>query len=418
MKWAAVAGPTKADKPISNLKPKKEKHMSKKSLSRTWSLWAAVVCLWIANPTEVQAQEIGGMSFVEIHGYADLTYYDYEKEGDPDLPFTDGDGIPTFDNNHLTLFFGANLSSRLRFISEFHYEHSIEEPELPQASIQWKWGEPLTVSFGRFWFPFGMLGKHKIYQPTNGLVSYPYTISHALPFHYADNGVKLHGSLGKLSYEAAVVNGFAGLDEEAGIVLRGLAQDNNQNKRVVGRIGVKPIPGLELGGSYTTGKWDDNNKASIQFWGVDGEMKVGPLTIHGEYVGGKLENPDDAVVNVNGTIRCNGVVPGCVEPDALRDNFGPLSPGDHDRTAYYLQLEYRLLNNQMNLSALDLVARYDAFERDETNDAGDRSRVTVGINLSPEPHFHLKAEYQKVSETGDQANLDNDGVMFQAVVDF
>ncbi len=76
-------------------------------------------------------------------------------------------------------------------------------------------------------------------------------------------------------YEFAVVNGFAGLDEEGGIVLRGLAQDNNQNKRVVGRVAVHPMSNFELGGSYTTGKWDDNNQADITFFGVDAEYHVG-----------------------------------------------------------------------------------------------------------------------------------------------
>ena len=73
---------------------------------------------------------------------------------------------------------------------------------------------------------------------------------------------------------------------------------------------------------------------------------------------------------------------------------------------------------KMNLQALDVIARYDNFTRDQAFDAGDRTRFTVGINVQPQPHFHLKAEYQKVSETGDQARLKNDGVMLQSVVDF
>lgn len=371
----------------------------------------------VLNPSKmILAQE----TLVEIHGYVDLTYFDFQKEGDPVLPFTDGGGIPTFDNNHLTLYFGANLTEDVKFVSEFHYEHSIEEPELPQANVQWRLGEPLTLTFGRFWLPFGTLGKDKIHQPTAEAVSYPYTISRALPFHNADNGVKLSGEVNRISYEIALTNGFAGLDEEGGILLRGLAQDNNRNKRATGRVAFHPIEDLELGASHTTGAWDDEDEADISLWGVDAKYELDRLEIEAEYVGGRLENPDDAVVTVNGTLRCNPTAtdPACQEPDALRDHLGPLSPGDHNRTAYYLQVAYQVLKNQLGLHSLEGIVRYDAFFRDEEEDGGDRSRVTVGVNLSPKPHFRLKAEYQVVSEPGDQEAVENNGVMFQAVVDF
>ena len=362
---------------------------------------------WIIFATGAQAQQFGAQeSFVEIHGYADLTYFDFQKEGDPVLPFTDGGGIPTFDNNHIALFFGANVSQNLKFVSEFHYEHSIEEPELPQANIQWRLAKPLTVTMGRFWLPFGSLGRDKIYTPTNELVSYPYTSSQFLPFHNADNGVRIGGSFEIVGFEVAVTNGFAGLDEEGGTVLRGLAQDNNQNKRMTGRVTLMPVKGLEVGGSYTSGAWDDDSDADITFWGLDAEMRMGALSLEAEYAAGKIENPAGAFATVNGA------------PSLLSDNFGALAVGDSDRSAYYLQAMYRVLSRKMNMEALDVIIRYDGFTRDRPLDAGDRARLTAGINVTPQPHFHLKAEYQKVSEPGDQPGAKNNGIMAQAVVDF
>ncbi|HEY4485721.1 MAG TPA: porin, partial [Nitrospiria bacterium] len=252
-----------------------------------------------------QAQDFGTQSFVDIHGYADLTYFDFGKEGDPVLPYSDGGGIPTFDNNHLTLFFGAALSQNLKFSSEFHYEHSMREPELPQANIQWRIAKPLTITMGRFWLPFGTLGRDKIYNPTSKLVSYSYIPSQFLPFHNADNGVKFSGTFGMVGFEAAVTNGFAGLDEDAGKVIYGLAQDNNQNKRMTGRVALMPVKGVEIGGSYTTGAWDDASDADITFWGLDGEMQMGPLSLEAEYASGKIENPAGAVSTVDGTPRVN-----------------------------------------------------------------------------------------------------------------
>jgi hypothetical protein len=385
---------------------------------------------WPTSVDIAQAQGIGAEeTFVEIHGYVDLTYYDFQKPGDPDLPFTDGGtGIPTFDNNHITLFFGANLSQNLKFVSEFHYEHSVNEPELPQANMQWTLGKPLTLVFGRFWLPFGTLGKHKIYQPTNDLVSYPYPVSQALPFHNAQNGVKIMGELHPVHYELAIGNGFAGLDEDAGKKIAGLALDNNQNKEFTGRVALDVIEGLQIGASYTTGKWDDNNDANISLWGADAQVMVGPFELQGEYLSGKVQNPNDAVATVDGVTRynappagCGTTIPNC-ESGALRDNFydsyGALSTGDHNRTAYYVQAALEVLKNQLGLSSAAVIVRYDVFKRDEIGDAGDRSRVVGGINIMPQPHFHLKAEYQAVSELGDQKSVKNNGVMAQAVVDF
>jgi len=376
-----------------------------------------------------QAQDFGSEeSFVEIHGYVDLTYFDYQKSGDPDLPFSDGGGIPTFDNNHVTLFFGANLTQNLKAVTEFHYEHSINEPELPQANVQWELGKPLTMVFGRYWLPFGTLGKHKIYQPTNDLVSYPYTVSQALPFHNAQNGIKLIGDIHPIMYELSFSNGFSGLDEDAGKKIAGEARDNNQNKLFTGRVMAHLIEGMDLGASYLTEKWDDNNIARISLWGVDAEYELGPLHLQAEYLGGKIQNPSGAAATVDGVLRCNSGAtdPACAEPNALRDNMGPLSEGDHNRSAYYVQAAYQVLKNRVGLNTADLIVRYDVFRRDEsknlfpgeTKNQGDRTRLTAGVNISPRPHFHLKAEYQAVSEPGDQKSVRNNGVMAQAVVDF
>jgi hypothetical protein len=384
-------------------------------------LMAAVLLLGLTGSVLAQDGLGESVSFVDIHGYADLSYFDFQSGGDPDLPYTDGGGVPTFDNNHVTLFFGANITQNLKFVSEFHYEHSFQEPELPQAVIQWQLAEPLVITMGRFWMPFGTLGKDKIYLPTNAMVSFPYTVGQAIPFHLAENGLKIEGWLkDRFGYQVALVNGFDGLDEDAGKRIAGLAKDNNQNKRVYAHVDVRPVSGLEIGGSYTDGKWDNQNKADIYFWGFDLEYALGPVEVRGEYVKGHLQNPSDAMVTVDGTLRCNSAVvnPGCQEPDALRDNMGPLSEGNHSRQAYFVLVSYRVLQNQLGVRSANAIVRVDGFNRDETGDAGDRSRVTVGFNVSPEAHLHLKGEYQWVSEPGKQDSVKNNGVMFQAVADF
>lgn len=403
----------------------KEDPMRDKKRAVSCHILFMALAFWAAFATAAYAQQFGASeSFVEIHGYVDMTYMDFQKMGDPVLPYTDGGGVSTFDNNHTVLFFGSNISPNLKFVSEFHWEHSINEPELPQANIQWTVAKPVTIVMGRFWLPFGTLGKHRIYEPTDALVSYPYTVSQLLPFHQAQLGVKLQGAPGPIHYELAIGNGFAGFDEDAGKKLANLAMDNNQNKAITGRIAVDPVENAQIAFSLTNGKWDDNNKAGYNLWGFDGQYSVGPFNFKGEYVGGRVENPDDAVSTVDGTLRCNPAVtdPMCGEPDALRDNFydayGALSTGDHKRTSWYVQGSYQFLKNMWNMDLATLVLRYDVFQRDEAGDLGDRGRFTGGINIMPQPHFHLKAEYENVKELGSQPTVDNNGVMVQAVLDF
>jgi len=141
-----------------------------------------------------------------------------------------------------------------------------------------------------------------------------------------------------------------------------------------------------------------------------------------------VQNPDNAVATVDGNLRTNS--PGCETTSpvscALQDNMGPLSVGNPNLASYYVQAAYLVLNNQLNVSTAEVIVRYDALRRDETKNLlpgeaknqGDRNRFTAGINVSPQPHFHLKAEYQWVSEPGDQQSLKNNGVIAQAVVDF
>jgi hypothetical protein len=397
----------------------KEEPMRDKKRAVSCRMLFMALAFLAAFATAAHAQQFGASeSFVEIHGYMDLTYYDFQKQGDPDLPYTDGGGIPTFDQDHLVLFFGSNISRNLKFVSEIHWEHAFNEPELPQANIQWTVAQPVTIVFGRFWLPFGTLGKHRIYEPTNALVSFPYTVSQFLPFHNAQNGVKLQGSPGLIHYELAIGNGFAGFDEDGGKKMKLLALDNNQNKAVTGRVQVNAVENGYIAFSFTSGKWADDNAAGYNLWGTDGQYSMGPLMIQGEYTAGKLTNPMNAVATVDEVVRCNNFVVGCDEPVALRDNMGDLSIGDHNRMSWYVQGSYEVLKNTWDMDLVTLIARYDYFKRYEMGDVGDRARFTGGVNIMPQPHFHLKAEYQTISEPGSQKSTDNNGVMLQAVLDF
>lgn len=376
-------------------------------MSRKISLLVLVIFMFFLFPSVAKSQGFGALeSFVELHGYADLTYFDFEKDGDPTLPYTDGGGNPTFDNNHFTLFIGANLRENLKFTSEFHFEHGYSEPEMPQANIAWRFTKSATLTFGKFWFPFGTLEEHKVYSPQEKLVSFPYTIANVLPFHWADVGIQFYNKVSiklmDIGYYLALVNGPSGLSEEDAATR--VAGDNNKDKRFVGRVEFYPLEGLEFGVSHTTGKWDTAGENKLDFIGVDAMFNHGKLELTGEYIQGDVES-DGNLNDLFSTLDAGSCTANC------------LSVGDFTRSGYFIQASYTLLEKAHNINYMNATVRYDAFDRDDrVDDNNDLSRFTFGVGVSPYPHFLFKAEYQLVEEEG--TGKDNDGVMLQVVADF
>lgn len=60
--------------------------------------------------------------------------------------------------------------------------------------------------------------------------------------------------------------------------------DNNSNKALGGRLGLLPIPSLEVGGSFMRGKFDDRGDLDFRMFGFDAGYKVGPFDFRGEYI--------------------------------------------------------------------------------------------------------------------------------------
>lgn len=63
--------------------------------------------------------------------------------------------------------------------------------------------------------------------------------------------------------------------------------DNNKNKALGARLGLLPIPRLEVGGSFMWGRFDEANDLDVRMYGFDGSYKIGPFDLLAEYI--KLE---------------------------------------------------------------------------------------------------------------------------------
>ena len=176
-----------------------------------------------------------------------------------------------------------------------------------------------------------------------------------------DVGVQLSGGskdvLG-LKYGVALING-AGLN----------TRDNNNDKDVVGGVSISPINGLTLGVSGYSGK-GENEDAAIDVdetaYGAHAEyiLKDIGLGLRGEYVKAKWEN-----WNVATGAAANGV--------------------DQEPEGWYLQAAYKL----PPLPNLQVMARYEDYEKDSNTDDSHLKTTTVGATYYIKNKTRITANY-------------------------
>jgi hypothetical protein len=183
----------------------------------------------------------------------------------------------------------------LFIVGEVEYDGREETLEIDQAVFRIDALEDLlTLRIGRYYFPFGL--EKEYYSPVrNLLVDRPAAFRQVYPGTYADNGLFVEGKYihplaWTLGYEAAVTQGLQGFDRED---LPRTLRDNNDSPQAGGRVYFKPRPELSVGVSYTLGIYDDDDREALDFFGVDGELKLLDFRMRAEYVGGRVEGTEE-----------------------------------------------------------------------------------------------------------------------------
>ena len=174
-----------------------------------------------------------------------------------------------------------------------------------------------------------------------------------------DIGIQVSGSFAKINnlylfdYTLGVFNG-AGYD---------VTTDNNNQKDVVGRLGVHPIKGLDFGGNIYTGEDIPAGATKTQTrnrYGFDGHYVTGPFSVAAEYIHG-----------TDGTVQKDG---------------------------WYAQAGYFVLPK------LQLVVKYDTFDPSKTITT-DRSTIYIGgVNYVFNPWTKLSVDYLDRREETVQIN--------------
>lgn len=347
--------------------------------------WLVVTVLFAASARAADTFDVGAVGLSETsekvswHGYYEFEYWDVEgKNG-------------SFDAHKITVWMGVKLSEKAYLSSEVEYEHAPKLEgdggsgaiKVDSAQLRLTPFDSTALYFGVFYAPFGIeylsYPGHK-----NKLVTRPKVMKSGgiIPGTWSDVGAGVSQAVAGVGHvDLFAVNG----DAHNGGVSRDSSAGGNENKTLGVRVMLDGFrEGINVGASYVSGKWDENDDhASIRYGAhlrLDGDVLTGigyaPVLI-AEYVTGR----DEAASS--------------------------LADEDKDVNGYYAQLSFR------PVSALELAARYGAYENDGKAADNQKTETSVGFSLDVVDNVRLKGEYQWNAESG--VDVDNNAAVVQLV---
>lgn len=305
-----------------------------------------------------------------------------------------------FDAHRVVPFIFSEITDRLHFGTEIEFEHGTRlevvhgasngagEVNVEFATLDYRFTEALNLRGGVILSPIGRFNiTHD--DPVNELTDRPLVTQVVVPGTLGESGVGFFGSLypsdrALVTYEAYVVNGFTSeltriapgekrLNVHDAPGTRGA--DDASTKNLVGRLGVSPLLGVEIGVSAHAGPYGDGltpagapaRNATIV--ALDGSWRRGPLEVVGE--GARLR------ADLSDSLRAAGVSRGS--------------------SGYYLQANYRFGQGWLTpkpTSTFTGVVRWDQVSF-ATDVAGDtQQRLSLGLNWRPTGDAAFKSEYQ------------------------
>jgi hypothetical protein len=194
-----------------------------------------------------------------------------------------------------------------------------------------------------------------------------------------------------VNYKVFLINGLT--NDMTGTSTRNargsFGSDNNGNKALVGRLGVTPLAGQEIGVSGYFGEYDDTGREMTGI-DIDWEFNLGPLQLIGEYAFWDLEK---------GGLQSGSsslLVPENMQGGYFQANYH----------FWFDSLNNSFLGESFDSPTFTAVLRYGQAEIDDDNDVGvgnnDENRWTLGLNYRPIETFVFKFEYQ-INETENEA---------------
>ncbi len=331
-----------------------------------------------------------------VGGYVSLEFEDFDEGR------TGGGSRGIFDQQRFIVNVSSIVHERVRFYSEIEFEgvSLISSPdegqedetarsgelEIEQAYMDFLIADWINVRAGALLMPFG---RFNLLHDDNlrDLSDRPLVARRVIPTTWTDAGVGFFGEFtptesSLVNYEVYATNGLTQFLSSRGLrdARPSFRTDNNNNKAVVGRMGISPWPGQEVGVSGYFGKYDDLGDHAISGGAVDWTLRAGPLEFIGEYAFFDVE--DVAAISTDFPRDLQG---GYAQvnlhffPPFLKETF----------LGRNLDSPTFTLVGRVGLATLDFPGIAGAADRDV-----DESRITVGLNYRPIEAMAFKTEFQ------------------------
>ena len=330
-----------------------------------------------------------------------------------------GAGVITFqDRQGVDSTFGVGIAptllwrptDRLLFEAEIAFGLTADDTfvELDYAQVSYLLNDYVTITGGKFLTPFNTFWERWHPSWINKSATVPLMYERGL-IGPTGVGVQVRGGFPigktKLNYAAYYVNGpdfeHASFGTAGNLGFENF-RDNNNNKSFGGRVGFLPIPELEVGYSFLTGRVGDSGS---QFSGVD-------TFIHGIDVSYNKE-----IEEIQGRLDLRAEA---IWVDTDRAIFtGPFDPFtfDNKRSGWFVQGAYRPTLSDftfwdgIELKNTEFVVRYEQLRESGPGPRGaDHSRLTLGIDYWIRPNIVWKIAYSHDNVTGDE---DENGFFMQ-----
>jgi len=309
--------------------------------------------------------------------------------------------------------FQHRFDDKTKLVTEFEWEHAVTsatdqgETAVEQLYIEREFNNGLRAKAGLFLIPAGLLNTN--HEPTAYYgVERNFVETSIIPSTWREAGLGLSSTLDNgLTWDFGVTTGFDlqkwdptstdGRESPLGSIHQEGQLAKARDLSVYGALNWRGVPGLQLGGSFFTGK-AEAGQSSAGFAVPDARVTLADL--HARYTPGRW---DLSSVYARGTISNTG---------SMNAAFvGDPTPVPSSFSGWYAQAAYKVWKS--GDYALIPFVRYEEFNTAKSiagldvPAAPDEKLVTLGASFKVSEGVVLKADYQKFKEdsTRDRLNL-------------
>jgi hypothetical protein len=399
----ALATPAWADSHVDAPSPEGgEKAPSKKlPASRPDAPLDAKVVRAISTPAEsayARRPWLASMGKTTLGGYADIHLRYEVVEGLVDEL--------TFVPERFNFFTFTPVGDRVRITSELEIEEAGEEIKLELGTIDFEIDTALTFRAGILLAPIGRYNvEHD--APQNAFTDRPLAVTEIIPSTLSEVGMGFYGAFhpsakSQITYEIYAVNGLGEVvaqDAQTRIAAgKDNFEDNNPSPSVTGRVGMSPVPGLEVG---LSGHFGPYNAFKVEGERVEETRNLGLYALDLRIDRGRFQLQTEVA---------------WADIDVPREVGGLYASS---QWGAYTQVVVRFLEGAvLPGSSFGAGARYGFVDFD-ADSAGDHThRVTLGLNFRPVEETVFKLDYQRTISEDPLDNVEHSAAILFSVASY